>query len=555
VTPRAIAWRLALVSLLMPVVPLLHLYSRNLEELDGLFVAVSIGGFCALSAVVFGIARFLSRSPAAAFWVCLGWWTGLLVSKGLCTRMAGWLPAGLVVPLYMGLLVLVLVLVGLQAARHARPTGGLVAVSASVLGGMVLLNLVPVLVGLGQMGGWLRWGTPASTEAVDRRRPSPNIYWIHCDAMMGFRSFEACFGYDTTDFLGRLLDRGFEVNPNAMLEAARSTKVALPTLMCPDFYDSYLSRFLSTHEGAVRYQKERDWLKLERQLATRNELFLAFEAKGYLTGAVLPHEEWAPFLQPSTHRVYLCDTNQARRRTPASGRSSPSNRSYLKNNRQVLDAVAHPLHLAFSPLLDRVRATPAPVAGLTTSEAIRQSVVPRAEMEALLPEPYWITLHGPFLNGCVYALQESEAPSLMTLYLMVAHQPFTLDAEGDLLEPVPEDLEDPANYPGQYQVAKEVLIFLLDKILEKDPEAVIVLQADHGLHVTTVEKFEQAFGRRVPETELWNNVLCALRVPPKYRTGEESWAIGNPLNVTRYLVNSFVGRRYEYLEDSRPPED
>ncbi len=548
-TPRAIAFRLAVVSLLMPAVPLLYLYSRNLEELDGLFVLASLGGLSALSAVVFGLAWSLSKSPAAAFWVCLGWWTGLLVSKGVCARMAASLPGGLVVPIYMGLLMLLLVLVGLRAARHARPTRGLVAISASVLGAMILLNLVPVLVGLGQMGGWLRWGTPASTEAVDRRRPSPNIYWIHCDAMMGFRSFEACFGYDTTDFLGRLLDRGFEVNPNAMLEAARSTKVALPTLMCPDFYDSYLSRFLSTHEGAVRYQKERDWLKLERQLATRNELFLAFEAKGYQTGAVLPHEEWAAFLQPSTHRVYLCDTNQARRRTPVPGRSSPSNRSYLKNNRQVLDAVAHPVQVALGPLLDRVRATPAPVAGLPASETIGQSVVPRAEMEALLPEPYWITLHGSFLNGCAYAVQESETPSLTVMYLMVAHQPFTLDAEGDLLDPVPQDLEDPANYPGQYQVAKEVLIFLLDKILKKDPEAVIVLQADHGLHVTSAQRFEQAFGRPVTETELWNNVLCALRVPPKYRTGEESWATGNPLNMTRYLVNSFVGRRYEYLED------
>lgn len=41
--------------------------------------------------------------------------------------------------------------------------------------------------------------------------------------------------------------------------------------------------------------------------------------------------------------------------------------------------------------------------------------------------------------------------------------------------------------------------------------------------------------------------MSAIRVPEKYQTGEEHYAMENPLNISRYLVNSFVGRNYEYL--------
>ncbi|MBQ9582101.1 MAG: hypothetical protein IJR21_07005, partial [Synergistaceae bacterium] len=48
--------------------------------------------------------------------------------------------------------------------------------------------------------------------------------------------------------------------------------------------------------------------------------------------------------------------------------------------------------------------------------------------------------------------------------------------------------------------------------------------------------------------ELWNSTMSAIRVPDKFKTGEEHYALNNPLNITRYLVNNFVGaNNYEYL--------
>ncbi len=541
------AW-LALVSTLLPAVPLLYLYNRNFEDLDGLIVLAALGALCAISATVFGLSWALTRSAAAAFWVSLAWWAGMLVSKPV-DNAAAWHPGHSSAPLFLLLLLLLaLILVGFAARRHARPSSGLVKVSAGIVSVMILMNLMPVLWKVGRANGWLGWRAEASSGVVDRSLPSPNVYWFHCDAMMGLRSFGSCFGYDTTGFEGRLGARGFQVNPDAMLETSRTTRVALPALMCPDFYDSYLSSRLSTHERAKAYDCSVDQARLERQLATRNELVQAFEAKGYATSSVISDSAWDAILQPATQKVYHCDTNQSQLRAQQAGASKPTTSGYWKNSRLLLDAVARPIQAALTPLLDRYGRMLSVPRKTVASDPVEPNTVSRKELEALLPEPYWIIVHGSMVNGCVYSIKKSASPSLSIFYVLVAHQPFTLDFEGDLLESIDGDLENPANYAGQYLVAQELLLFLVDKILQKDPNAVIVLQADHGLHVATAEEFEAVMGRPIREVDLWNNVLCALRVPAKLRTGEESKALDNPLNMTRYLVNSFVGRRYKYLD-------
>ena len=75
------------------------------------------------------------------------------------------------------------------------------------------------------------------------------------------------------------------------------------------------------------------------------------------------------------------------------------------------------------------------------------------------------------------------------------------------------------------------------------------LQADHGLHGCKEIALKEAFGEDAVAAELWNQVFSAIRVPDQYKNGEEHYAYENPLNISRYLVNSFVGRNYKYLEE------
>ena len=42
--------------------------------------------------------------------------------------------------------------------------------------------------------------------------------------------------------------------------------------------------------------------------------------------------------------------------------------------------------------------------------------------------------------------------------------------------------------------------------------------------------------------------MNAVYIPEKYQNGDEKY-LSNPLNISRYLVNNFVGDNYTYLED------
>ena len=47
--------------------------------------------------------------------------------------------------------------------------------------------------------------------------------------------------------------------------------------------------------------------------------------------------------------------------------------------------------------------------------------------------------------------------------------------------------------------------------------------------------------------ELRNSVMNAVYIPDKHKK-DESEVVKNPLNITRYLVNNYVGQgNYEYL--------
>ncbi len=45
-----------------------------------------------------------------------------------------------------------------------------------------------------------------------------------------------------------------------------------------------------------------------------------------------------------------------------------------------------------------------------------------------------------------------------------------------------------------------------------------------------------------------NSVINAIYVPEKYKTDDIEY-VKNPLNISRYLVNNFVGKNYEYIDE------
>jgi len=87
---------------------------------------------------------------------------------------------------------------------------------------------------------------------------------------------------------------------------------------------------------------------------------------------------------------------------------------------------------------------------------------------------------------------------------------------------------------------------LVDMVLARDPQAVIVLQADHGLHLVQKERMMSDLSITEEELDhLYNGVFSAVRIPEPYGKLDAPLA---PLNISRELVNRFVGENYDYLE-------
>ena len=48
-------------------------------------------------------------------------------------------------------------------------------------------------------------------------------------------------------------------------------------------------------------------------------------------------------------------------------------------------------------------------------------------------------------------------------------------------------------------------------------------------------------------SEIRNSVISAIYIPDKYKNGDEEY-LDNPFNISRYIVNNYVGNNYEYLK-------
>ena len=102
-------------------------------------------------------------------------------------------------------------------------------------------------------------------------------------------------------------------------------------------------------------------------------------------------------------------------------------------------------------------------------------------------------------------------------------------------------------YLGNYIYSNKLLIELLEYIRDNDEDAVIIVQSDHGIHLLEDEEIMAQLSITKEEVQdIRNSVISAFYIPQEYRNGDEDY-LDNPLNISRYLVNNYVGENYEYM--------
>ena len=552
-----------------PNIPLFFLYSRNAAQ--GLLFRhfLIFGGMLALISLIIylPVSRFLLRRRRTMILLTLFWSAFWFFSalEGIVLSVNDELSQAAVVARLFAIIVIIgFVLRWLSFNRSVAN------VIAFVLCILFVFNFAPEAIAV--LGGEIQRVRNArigmlpyeiKTEFyINHELPSPNVYWLHIDGMMGFDAVERFFGDSQTDLKSELVDLGFNINESARLEAGFTT-TAVPSLTSPTFYDSYLAEEFTrvahlTHNSRTRslHVAMREKGFTFEDIHPLNELVKAFSDAGYTTisnqGYVLRSE-----------RIDL----------------------WIDEWRNVYSStIMRELNTAFSKLFDFKELIIDASALLTLSSAIDVLFERRRPEEEFLPIPNYPDTESKHISGysnqdarmasIVRAIKHAttiQTPHIVYFAEWMAHcvgvdgyiiggvtyeeyigATFIYDADGNVYTERLEDPHDIQLYFPQHMYAVKQMMAMVDTIIENDPSAVIVIQADHGIHGFGPSGHgfdsEFMFSRGYSFEDQYNltfSTISAVRIPPQYGTLTQPL---DPLDITRWLVNNFVGGgNYEYL--------
>ena len=503
----------AVISGLIPFAVMFHIYLRNYQliRFTPVFVIACIIMFCSLSAFTAGAVIF--RNAVLSFLLSVQVTAMFFLYQPYCKLMYKFMPHGMTASY--------LILCGAAAflqckyiprtrCRILKRAGAVIFTALLLLIGAQLFRVIPIAIQKPKDIFRDYWN-----PVVESRLPKPDIYWIHCDGMLGFDAFRKFFRDEQRSFRDFLAGNDFIINGHAEFEAAHRTACAIPILMCPKLYDLTLAELFSTHENAIQV-----WLHMNRYgyflgwyRVYDNELYMAFEKRGYEIHIVpdMPNAYIYSFRGKKWDPAKLADIFQ------------------LENFvRSVFDRMADLLPL---------------VVDLQNVAAPGKSAFKTGNGDSHIAQQY--DIQGELASVC-----GKKTPKLVVIFQDQTHGPYLYDEDGRFHESIGYAGEtDPMAYPPQHKYTVKQIQKHIEAILKNDPDAVIVIQGDHGLHTSSPEEFRRCFGKECRPTELWNSVISAIRIPPSLRKGDENVMLETPLNISRYLINHYVGsNNCQYLK-------
>ena len=512
-----------------------YYYSNNIAEIQlSHFMLVSVIEV-AIAAVLFFIAVLAFDSSLSALGVSLVWWILFFnfydYSCSLCAICERFYNAPIrhSALIYIPVTILLMAIGGFLFKRFSKaeqPIRLFITVLTVFLAATNIVSCISGNVAYHGGNGVAFRKDFIVAEQGSKAAPKPNIYWIHADGMASFDVVEKYFGDKQEVFCQELSKRGFLIHRDASFEAGHGSMRAIVTLLSPEYYDRVLYKEL----------KEKAFFQETTESRKNLELFAALKAGGYhikllSTGPYFLYPEDADLF------VYHYEGNgfiTANAPNPWFTSDADESASIMSNNQlyAYLRNFAYPLYKVFDNIY---HFQPLPYSP-NEQELARYNIRGDAMRDEI-----------DFVSSFHIMMQTDIPPQFSYITLETAHIPFQYREDGTV---------DAANshlissYLGNHRYTSKILLDAIDAIQAQDPDAVIILQADHGLHTFSDEQFKAQFGGEASAREIWNGTLSAFCVPGAYRNGDESQMLITPLNISRYLVNNFVGAgNYPYLTE------
>lgn len=303
-----------------------------------------------------------------------------------------------------------------------------------------------------------------------------NVYYLLFDEYGGDENLMTYFGFDNSAFYEELEKRGFSVSRDSYNTESCWTDTLVPNMLNLDY----------VADDSMPEKVRREYLKTPL-------LFQIFRKNGYEINLI-------------NHRAYLRDrtVNELTR-----GQTEDNISEYLFKNS---------IYCKLPVIKDRIN--------------------------LWLFENYRDHYRGPLENALGVLLKSSDyaktGPTLTVSYIQCPHAPFVLRLDGQ-----PNPVEDQWNwkkenqYPEQLQCLNKILLEAIDNIQREDPNAVILLQSDHGARVPLhmVEQFGGPRFDAAKETPVMQSTLCCAYIP-----GQTVDLAGDTcINATRKVLNAAFG--------------
>ena len=551
-----------LAAIFMPNIFLFDLYNRNRIQNHLPFGATIILAviFAAVSIALFFLLRLLAKSLEGALIAASAWWVMFWLFEATYSVLLRFSAS------LSRLMWLAFIVAGIAAIaicfRHYRPPfskiGPVFRILAATGCGLFVFNFMPAI----QHQLAFQRGVDERYEVflrgdklfyikrnfnVDPTIPNPNIYWFHMDGMMSLSTVERFFGESRDDLRTELAMRGFVIYEDAIVYGGE-TQYALPILLSPAFYDSYFGERISEVDGLSPITRTRtligrlsqDGISLANDVAPYYEIFHAFRAADYNIVIICSY----PHIMSSVpfDRLYrtinmtttMTDTKYILLDSEFLGMPTNNFSSEAGDLFRLLSS-ASPLSLISERISFSEKISWLPVIG-------------HEDMIEQLTSETRNTAHERQLYRAFLDHFSTTSPRLV--YIMIYFTHSSTIRHGNPIgmargEGIPTDVYPV--YMAHYNYAAMIMFNKIDIILEQDPNAVIVLQADHGIH--DHNELESLLNRGYTEEEVLDflfSVFSAVRIPEAY--GGLDAPLG-PRNIARELVNRFVGQNYELLPD------
>ncbi|MCL2839406.1 MAG: hypothetical protein FWE05_01420 [Defluviitaleaceae bacterium] len=356
---------------------------------------------------------------------------------------------------------------------------------------------------------------------VDSELPSPDIYWLWVDGTLSLEVFEQFFNESKDWARAGFENRNFQIYEYGYMAAA-GTVTAFPALFSPNFYDSIYGEILSSFRHYLNYEPDFDdsrrnveilnalsgyGLNIYSDVILNSEFHWALIAADYEIYNILVPP--APFTSAPFHRHY----NNVH--------SETISHFYFNDYNLISNGYQYLFHGNYRELFN-----------LTTPLSLLPARSSRSSIEFVIDESIVMPHYATPLSRNIYRSILNIFDSKLSTFTLVWF-PYTHHI------PYSSQL-------GRHTIMFETVFSTIDLILEHNPNAIIVVQSDHGIHNAAIYQRELLeLGYTHEEVLiLFESAFSAVFIPEQYGGLD---APLHPLNISRELVNRFVGQNYELL--------